>query len=131
MTQVSPGPLAVIAQSGSITLALAEDERHLGFSYLVTCGNEAVLGVGDYLDYVVRDERVRTVLIFVESIRNPSRFAAAAAEARARAKRVIALKTGASQRGRALVAAHTDSLAGDDAVYDAFFRRHGIIRVHD
>ena len=64
---------AVIAQSGSITLALAEDERHLGFSYLVTCGNEAVLGVGDYLDYIVRDDRVCTVLIFVESIRNPAR----------------------------------------------------------
>ena len=131
MTQVAPGPVAVIAQSGSITLALAEDERHLGFSYLVTCGNEAVLGVGDYLDYVVRDERVRTVLIFVESIRNPARFAAAAAQAHARGKRVLALKTGSSQRGRALVAAHTDSLAGDDAVYEAYLRRHDIIRVHD
>jgi len=131
MTNVPPGPVAVIAQSGSIALALAEDERHLGFAYLITPGNEAVLGAGDYLDYVVRDDRVRTVLVFVESIRNPARFAAAAAEARAREKRIIAIKTGASQHGRALVAAHTDSLAGDDAVYDAFFRRHGIIRVHD
>lgn len=131
MTKVTPGPVAVIAQSGSITLALAEDERHLGFSYLVTCGNEAVLGVGDYLDYIVRDDRVRTVLIFVESIRNAARFGAAADAARAAGKRVIALKTGTSQSGRSLVAAHTDSLAGDDAVYDAFFRRHGVIRVND
>ena len=128
---IAPGPLAVIAQSGSVTLVLAEDERKLGFSYLVTTGNEAVLGVADYLGHIARDERVRTVLLFVESIRDPRTFGDAAEQARAAGKRIVALKTGASQRGRSLVRAHTDSLAGDDAIYDAFFRRHGVIRVHD
>jgi acyl-CoA synthetase (NDP forming) len=131
MTALRPGPIAVIAQSGSVALVLAQDERRLGLAYLVTAGNEAVLGVAQYLDHIVRDPRVKTILVFVESIRDPERFAAAAATAHAHDKRIVALKTGASPRGTALVAAHTDSLAGDDAVYDAYFARHGIIRVRD
>jgi acyl-CoA synthetase (NDP forming) len=131
MSDMQPGPVAVISHSGSIALALAQDERKLGLAYVVTAGNEAVLSVADYLDYVVRDPRVRTILLFVESIRDPALFGAAAREAEAAGKRLVALKSGSSVRGRALVAAHTDSLAGDDEVYDAFFDRHGVLRAHD
>ncbi len=131
LTNPRPGPVAVVSQSGSIALVLAHDERRLGLAYLVTAGNEALLGVADYLDWIVRDDRVRTVLVFLETIRDPARFGAAAEEARRRGKRIIALKTGSSPRGRLLVAAHTDALAGEDRVYDAFFRRHGILRARD
>jgi acyl-CoA synthetase (NDP forming) len=131
MSEVRPGPVAVISQSGSMALALIQDERNLGLAYVVTAGNEAALSVADYLDHIVRDGRVKTVLLFLESIRDPSRFGAAALQAEALGKRVLAIKAGASPRGKMLVAAHTDSLAGDDAVYDAFFRKHGVIRVRD
>lgn len=131
MSAVRPGPVAVISQSGSMALVLAQDERHLGLAYLVTTGNEAILSAADYLDHIVRDRRVRTVLLFLESIRDPARFAAAARHAEAQGKRILAIKSGVSPRGRVLVAAHTDSIAGDDALYDAFFRRHGVIRVRD
>jgi acyl-CoA synthetase (NDP forming) len=131
MSEVRPGPVAVISQSGSVALVLARDERRLGLSYLVTTGNEAVLSAADYLDYIVDDRRVKTVLLFLESVRNPARFGAAARRAAALGKRVLAIKSGASVRGKMLVAAHTDSLAGDDAVYDAFFRKHGVLRVRD
>lgn len=131
MTAVHPGPVAVISQSGSIALVLAQDERNLGLSYLVTAGNEAILTVADYLDHIVRDDRVRTILLFLESIRDPQRFAMASREAHRRGKRIVALKTGASERGQALAAAHTDSLAGDNAVYDAFFRDNSVVRVRD
>ena len=131
MSAVRPGPVAVISQSGSMALVLAQDERHLGLAYLVTTGNEAILSAADYLDHIVRDRRVKTVLLFLESIRDPVRFGAAARHAEAHGKRILAIKSGASPRGRMLVAAHTDSLAGDDALYDAFFRKHGVIRVRD
>ncbi|MEJ1978252.1 MAG: acetate--CoA ligase family protein [Acetobacteraceae bacterium] len=131
MEVIRPGPLAVISQSGSIALILSEDERKLGFAYLITAGNEAVLSVADYLQQVVRDDRVSVVLLFLETVRNPELFAHAAAEARRRGKRIIALKLGRSETGRALVQAHTGSLAGEDRLYDAFFRAHGIIRVRD
>jgi acyl-CoA synthetase (NDP forming) len=125
-----PGPVAVISQSGTMALMLCQDERQLGLAHVVTCGNEAVLGAADYLDYVVRDDNVRTVLLFLETIRNPGLFEAAALEAHRRGKRVIALKSGASDAGRALVAAHTGSLAGEDRFYDAFLRGCHVTRVY-
>lgn len=131
MKRVDAGPVAVISQSGSIALILSEDERDLGFSYLVTAGNEAVAGVADYLDYMVRDDRVSTILLFLETVRDPAGFRAAALEAAQRGKRIVALKLGTSAQGRALVQAHTGSLAGEDRLYDAFFKALGIIRVRD
>jgi acetate---CoA ligase (ADP-forming) len=131
MTDVRPGPVAVISHSGSIALALAQDERKLGLAYLVTAGNEAVLSAADYLDYIVRDDRVGTILLFLECIRDPAHFGAAALDANAAGKRLVVIKAGASSRARALVAAHTDSLAGDDDVYDAFFEKHAILRARD
>ena len=131
MKQVDAGPVAVISQSGSIALILSEDERDLGFSYLVTAGNEAVAGVADYLDYMVRDDRVSTILLFLETVRDPAGFRAAALEAARRRKRIVALKLGTSAQGRALVQAHTGGLAGEDELYEAFFASLGIVRVRD
>jgi acyl-CoA synthetase (NDP forming) len=128
---LTPGPVAVISQSGTMALMLSQDERGLGFAYLITAGNEAVVTAADYLDHVVRDDRVRTVLLFLETIRAPERFADAAAEAARRGKRILVLKSGSSDAGRALVAAHTGALAGEDRFYEAYFRDLDIIRVRD
>lgn len=131
MKVVEAGPIGVISQSGSIALILSEDERDLGFAYLVTAGNEAVVTVADYLSHMVKDDRVQVILLFLETIRNPRAFREAAIEAARRGKRIVALKLGTSAEGRALVQAHTGSLAGEDRLYDAFFKALGIIRVHD
>lgn len=129
-SDLTPGPVAVISQSGTLALMLCQDERKLGLAYVITCGNEAVLGAAEYLEHVVRDANVRTVLLFLETIRNPDLFERAALEAHRLGKRVIALKSGASDAGRALVAAHTGSLAGEDRFYDAFLRDCHVTRVH-
>src|SRR5690606_660497 len=121
MKPIAPGSVGVISQSGSIALILSEDERDLGFAYLVTSGNEAVTNVADYLSYMAKDDRVSTILLFLESIRDPARFGEAAREAERRGKRLVALKLGTSEGGRALVQAHTGSLAGEDRIYDAYF----------
>ena len=81
MMEPKEGPIALISQSGSIAIVLADDERKIGFSYLITAGNEAVLSVADYLQYVVRDDRVHVILLYLETIWNPEAFAAAAKEA--------------------------------------------------
>lgn len=131
LPNLSPGPIAAITQSGSISIVLAEHERGLGFAYIITAGNEAVCTAADYLDVVIRDERVQVVALFLETIRNPDLFASAAATAADLGKRIVVLKVGRSDRGRAAVESHTGAIAGDDAIYDAFFRRFGIIRVDD
>lgn len=131
MKVLEPGSLGVISQSGSIALILSEDERDLGFAYLVTAGNEAVLNVADYLSEMANDARVKVILLFLETVRDPQKFQAAAIEAAQRGKRIIALKLGSSSEGRALVQAHTGSLAGEDRLYDAYFKALGVIRVRD
>lgn len=128
---LEPGPVAVISQSGSAALILGEDERDLGLAYMITAGNEANTTVADYLEAVVADPRVGIVLMFLETIRDPARFGRAAAEAARRGTRIVVLKLGASAEGRRLVQAHTGSLAGEDRLYDAWFRAHGVIRVRD
>jgi acetate---CoA ligase (ADP-forming) len=128
---IAEGPVAVISQSGSVALILGEDERKLGFSYLVTTGNEAVLTVADYLAYIAADERVGVILLFLETIRDPDLFAQSARHALATGKRIIALKVGRSETGRALVQAHTGSLAGESYLYNAYFRALGILAVGD
>jgi acyl-CoA synthetase (NDP forming) len=125
------GPLALISQSGSVAIVLADDERKIGFSYIITAGNEAVVSVADYLRHCVHDDRVGVILLYLETIRKVDAFAAAAREALERGKPVVVLKLGRSESGRALVQAHTGSLAGEDRLYDEFFRKLGIIRVRD
>jgi len=125
------GSLGVISQSGSIALILSEDERDLGFAYLITAGNEAVLNVADYLAELAVDDRVKVILLFLETIRDPLKFQAAALKAAEQGKRIIALKLGSSSEGRALVQAHTGSLAGEDRLYDAYFKALNIVRVRD
>ena len=131
MKVIAPGSLGVISQSGSIALILAEDERDVGFAYLVTAGNEAVLTVADYLAEMAKDDHVKIILLFLETIRDAKRFGEASLEAARRGKRIVALKLGSSAEGRALVKAHTGSLAGEDRLYDAYFKALNIIRVHD
>ena len=131
MKPIAPGPVGVIAQSGSMALILMENQRDLGFAYVVTTGNEAGATAADYLYQMARDERVKVILLFLETVRDPRLFAEAAAECARLGKRIITLKVGASQRGRALVQAHTGSLAGEDRLYEAYFKALGVVRARD
>jgi acetate---CoA ligase (ADP-forming) len=125
------GPVSIISHSGSVAMALSDEASRTGIAYLVTCGNEAVLTAADYLSYMADDPRVTVVAMFLEAVRDPVGFARAAEKARDAGIHVIAVKVGRSQGGRRAVAAHTAALAGDDAIYDAYFERLGVMRVAD
>ena len=127
----SPGNVALITHSGSVGIALSQDGRALKYAYVIAAGNEANVAASDYLDYCIKDDNVEVVLLFLETIRNPKKFRAAAAEARNRGKRIAVVKVGKSETARRMVTAHTGALAGEDALYQAFFDREGIIRVPD
>ena len=128
---VRPGPVALVTHSGSLAVAFAQAEHDIGLSYVVTAGNEAVCTAADYLDYIVRDPRVRVVALHLETIRKREAFAAACEEAARRGVRVVVLKVGESTSARSAIAAHTGSLAGDDRAEDAFLRRCGVVRVRE
>ena len=126
------GDLAVISQSGAVTAALLAwaHERHIGFSGLVSVGDMCDIDFGDLLDYFAFDHHTRAILLYVEAIHDVKEFMSAA-RAAARVKPVIVIKSGRHPRAAKAAATHTGALAGSDAVYDAAFRRAGLLRVHD
>ncbi|HLY55841.1 MAG TPA: acetate--CoA ligase family protein [Stellaceae bacterium] len=121
--------VAIVTQSGNIGLNLTMQRRALPIAYLVTLGNQASVGLSEAIAALAEDDRVTAIGLHVEGIDDPAAFARACAVARERGKPVVALKTGSSQTGAELTISHTASLAGADAVVDAFFRRVGVVRV--
>jgi acetyltransferase len=126
------GALAVISQSGAIAAAMAEwGVRHdIGFSSIVSAGDQIDVDVGDLLDFFALDQRTRAILLYVESVKDSRKFMSAA-RAAARVKPVVVIKSGRHKQGERAAATHTGALAGSDAVYDAAFRRAGLLRVMD
>jgi acyl-CoA synthetase (NDP forming) len=127
--QVKRGGVAVVAQSGSIGIALLNSARGLGLSHLITSGNEAVTTTADLLEGLIDDPVVKTVIVFAEQIRKPAKFMAMAQKAAGAGKPVIVLKSGRSERGRAAVMAHTGAVAGSVEAGDAALAAAGAIQV--
>lgn len=125
-----PGDLALISQSGAIASGLVEwgRSRGVGFSAAVSLGDAADIDAGDLLDWFAQDPKTRAILMYVESIFDARKFMSAA-RAAARAKPVVVVKSGRHAQGARAAATHTGALAGSDAVYDAAFRRAGLLRV--
>jgi acyl-CoA synthetase (NDP forming) len=121
--------VAIVTQSGNIGLDLTMQRRALPIAYLVTLGNQASVGLSAMIRALLEDSRVTAIGLHIEGIDDPVAFAESCAEANRRGIPVVALKTGSSQAGARLTISHTASLAGADAVVDAFFRRVGVVRV--
>ena len=129
--KLQPGPVSVISQSGSMlgSLLTRAAVRGIGYSKLVSIGNESDLSVGDLVSILADDEETRVILLFLETIRDGAGLAAAARAAFAAGKPVIAYKLGRSAIGRRVAASHTGAMVGGDELAQAFFRQHGILRV--
>ena len=129
-TGARPGKIAFVSQSGALTTALLDwtSSRGIGFSHFISLGDSADVDFGDVLDYLASDSATTAILLYVEAIRNARKFMSAA-RAAARNKPVIAVKSGRVAESAKAAASHTGALAGSDDVYDAAFRRAGMLRV--
>jgi acyl-CoA synthetase (NDP forming) len=129
--QVKAGPLAIVSQSGSMIGGLLSRGlgRGVGFSKLISVGNEADLGVGEITDLLVDDPHTASILLFMETIRDAEHLTRAARRAYAAGKPVIVYKLGRSEVGQDLAASHTGAMAGGDEMADAFFRANSMLRV--
>jgi acetate---CoA ligase (ADP-forming) len=128
---ILPGPVGLVFQSGLLTygMILPPQERGIGYSYIVTTGNEADLEAADFIKYFVEDDATKIIACFIEQFRNPERLRLAARLAMERGKPLIVLKIGRSEGGQRAARAHTGSLVGSDEIADATMRQLGIIRV--
>src|SRR5271157_376210 len=126
----SAGDIAFLSQSGAMITAMLDwaVPRGIGFSHVVSLGDMADVDFGDMRDYLAADPHTRAILLYAEGITHGRKFMSAA-RAAARGKPVLVLKAGHSAAGAQAAASHTGMLAGKDAVYDAAFRRAGILRV--
>jgi acetyltransferase len=128
--QALPGDLALVSQSGAVLTSILDRARarRIGFSHMVSLGGMADVDVGDTLDYLATDSHTRAILLYVEAITHARKFMSAA-RAAARSKPVVVIKAGRSSEAAKAAQSHTGALAGADAVYDAAFRRAGMLRV--
>ena len=131
MDALPAGTTSIVSQSGTMlgTLLSRGAARGLGFAKLVSVGNEADLGVGELVELLAEDAATRVILLFLETVRDAPRLAAAARKAHAAGKPIAAYKLGRSSLGEAAALSHTGALAGTDAALDAYFRDCGIVRV--
>ena len=126
------GDLALISQSGAIATGLVEwaAKHAVGFSAVVSLGDSIDVDFADLLDFFALDRTTRAILLYVELIKDARKFMSAA-RAAARVKPVVVVKSGRHKQGAKAAQTHTGALAGSDAVYDAAFRRAGLLRVTD
>lgn len=127
------GSIGVVSQSGGILGALLSRAaaRGLGLSKLISTSNEVDLELADFVDYLADDEATQVIALYVESVRNPDKFRAAALKAARAGKPIVAFKIGRSEAGAQAAVSHTGALAGADRMYDALFRQVGVIRAQN
>ena len=126
------GDLAFVTQSGAIATAVVDWATHhgIGFSHVVSLGDMSDVDFGDMIDYLAADQHTRGILMYIESVTDARKFMSAA-RAAARSKPVVVIKAGRSEAAAKAATSHTGAMAGSDAVYDAAFRRAGMLRVYD
>lgn len=127
------GDVGFISQSGALAgsiLSLAQKER-VGFSNWISVGNEAVLGVADFIKYLAEDSATRVIAAYVEGIKDPDKWVEACQYAREAGKPVVVMKIGRSESGSKAIISHTGSIAGEDFVIHSFLSQNGVIRVND
>ena len=128
---IKPGPIAVVSQSGSMTGGLLSRGlgRGVGFSKLVSVGNEADIALGEFTDMLVDDPHTKAILLFMETLRDAEHLARAGRRAYEIGKPIVAFKLGRSEIGQDCAASHTGAMAGSDELCDTFLKAHGILRV--
>lgn len=124
------GHIAFVSQSGAVVTAMLDwaTTRGIGFSHIVSLGGMSDVDFGDMLDYLAQDPQTSSILLYVEQITEARKFMSAARQA-ARLKPVVVVKSGRHAEAAKAAASHTGALAGSDAVYQAAFRRAGMLRV--
>ncbi len=124
------GSITFVSQSGAVCGGVIDWAlgAGIGFSRLVTLGNQADVNETDVLESLAEDEQTRVIAMYLEGVDGGRRFVEAARRV-SLTKPIVAIKVGYTEAGRQAAASHTGALAGTDNTYRAVFRQTGIIRV--
>ncbi len=122
---------AIVTQSGMFSSDITMSQRSLPMTFMISAGNQAVMGLEDFVDFLCEHPETRAIGIHIEGLSDIPKFEAAALKALETGTAIVALKTGKSDIGRNLTVSHTGSLSGSNTFYDALFERCGVISVNN
>jgi acyl-CoA synthetase (NDP forming) len=126
---IKPGPVAIASHSGALLGVIGHRavQANLGFSYMVSNGNEMDVDLCDFTEFFLEDDNTKVAAVLMEGLKNGPRFLQLAERAHELGKRIVVLKVGKSERGAITTMAHTARMAGSGEVYEAAFRQYGVI----
>lgn len=125
------GKAGLVSQSGATgfgPLLNTARDRRVGFKYIVTTGNEADLGLCDFIEYMLEDEEIECVAALIEGIKDGAAFVKVAQRAKELGKTLAVLKIGESEVGARAAASHTASMTGDMTVFNALCKQYGVLK---
>lgn len=130
---IKTGPVAFVTQSGAFGTFIyaAGLERGIGINYFVCSGNEADLGLTDYISYLLEQNNVKVIAGYIEGMRKEKEFMEVADKALLLRKPIILVKVGWSEPGTRAALSHTGTITGNDDMFKAIFKEKGIIRAID
>jgi len=125
--------VSIVSQSGGLGFALFGRgiKENLDFHAIVTTGNEGDLESLDFVDHLLDEGESGVIVMFIEGLKTPARFAEVAGKAADKGVPIVIMKVGRSEAGQRAAVSHTAHLTGADTAYDAMFERYGVIRVFD
>ncbi|WP_339675936.1 acetate--CoA ligase family protein [uncultured Zhongshania sp.] len=133
LRRAQPSPaVALVSQSGALASQLEQFayQQRVALTHMISTGNEADISVAEVIEYLSAQDEPKAIALFLESVRDPAAFIRAAEAAKAAGKTIVVLKVGSSEAAAKAAQAHTGSLVGDDAVFNALCKKLGIVRVH-
>ena len=132
LERVQHAPISIISQSGALAGAICSSlhRNGLGCCYMVSVGNETVFDALDALAWVVEQDDVRVVAMYIEGLQRADRILRIAERARSRGVRIVALKAGKSDVGQQTTASHTGKIASSQAVYADVLHQAGVISLN-
>ncbi len=122
--------VAILSQSGNIAVNMTMQQRNVPIAYMITLGNQAVMGVTEFVEAMLDDPRIKAIGILMEGLQDIPAFCRAAIRAQEKGVPVIVIKSGRSRAGAAITVSHTSTLSGSDDMYSALFARLGIYRCY-
>ena len=131
LSELQHAPVAILSQSGALAGAIGFQLQTggIGCSYMVSVGNETQLDILDFLGWIVEQDDVRVVVLYVEGFRDGARLLQIAERAKANGVQIVALKSGNSSLGQSATASHTGKIASPHAIYREVFEQTGIIAI--
>lgn len=132
--ELKSGNVGLVCQSGASAFGPFLSRavgRGVGYSYIVSTGNEADLEAPDFARYLLDDDDTKVIAMFIEGFKDARKFLELARLAAERGKPIVAVKIGRSDLGTRAARSHTAALTGVDEVYEAAFEQYGVVRVHD